>query len=308
MQLWRDGALWPDALKGGVVAIGNFDGLHRGHHAIITRTCSEAKRLGAPAIMLTFEPHPRHYFQPSSLALRVQPFADKARMLKASGMNGLLALRFNEQLASLSAEDFIQTILIHTLGARRIITGEEFVFGHQRSGNAQLLQQYAQKGCFDYEAIAALGNAGEGKYSSSKIREHLRQGEMALAASLLGRPYSWSRPVVHGAKRGRELGFATANLRPPPVLLPRFGVYAVQCSWGARHSVGVANLGIRPTIDGHASSPLLEVHLLANDIPDLYGQRLSVTFGDYLRGERRFDSLDALKAQIAIDVAQVKSL
>lgn len=306
MPLLRDYRRWPATLRGGAVAIGNFDGLHRGHLAVIERLLAVAKAKAVPAIILTFEPHPRHFFQPSQMPIRLQSFAEKARMLRALGIDALLAQRFDASFSQLSAEQFMQQVLMEGLGARHILTGEEFVFGHARIGNAALLSQKAkQSGAFSYEALAPIGNAGEGKFSSSKVREHLRHGEMALASALLGRPYAWTRRVVHGEKRGRMLGFPTANLLPPPLILPRFGVYAVRCDLAdGRRLGGVANLGVRPSFGQHA--PLCEVHLFSESPLMLYGQHLSIEFAHHLRDERRFENEQALRAQIAIDVAAAK--
>ncbi len=296
MFVGREYGAWPEHLRGSVVAIGNFDGLHAGHLALLKRLKAEASELGVPAIILTFEPHPRRYFQPQAPDFRLMTFAQKARQLSTFGVDAILAQRFNKPFSSLSAETFIEEVLVNSLKARKVLTGDDFIFGHNRGGNASLLRQ---AGSFDYETIVPVGNVGEGKFSSSKIREHLRQGEMALAASMLGRPYRWSaRPVLHGDKRGRTIGFPTANLLPPKLLLPRHGVYAVRARWGDAHAEGVANLGSRPTVNGQRVQ--LEVHLFDRN-EDLYGQKLAVDFVAHLRDEQRFDGLEALQAQIVID-------
>jgi riboflavin kinase/FMN adenylyltransferase len=301
MFVGREYGSWPEHLRGGVVAIGNFDGLHAGHFALLHRLKAAAKTLGVPAILLTFEPHPRRYFQAQAPDLRLMSFAEKARKLKAFGIDAILAQRFNAAFSGLSAETFIQDVLAGALKARKVLTGDDFIFGHQRGGNAVMLRNTKE---FDYDTIAPVGNAGEGKFSSSKIREHLRQGEMALAANILGRPYGWpARPVLHGDKRGRTIGFPTANLLPPRLLLPRHGVYAVRAHWGDTSAQGVANLGQRPTVNGQRVQ--LEVHLFDRD-EALYGQKMAVDFVAHLRDEQRFDGLDALKAQIAHDSARAR--
>lgn len=311
MRIIRDYRHWPDSLKGGVVAIGNFDGLHRGHEAVLARVQAEATRRAVPAVVLCFEPHPRAFFQPESPRLRLMRFAQKAAALRTRGITALLAQRFDAAFAQLSAGAFIRDVLAEGLGAQAVITGEDFVFGRGRGGSAGTLRKAAADGLFAYEAVAPVGNAGEGKFSSSKIREHLRQGELRHVAAMLGRPYAWCRRVVHGDKRGRLLGFPTANFIPPPVLLPRRGVYAVRGGWGGRdgsngvRAEGVANLGWRPSVGG--TRLLLEVHWF--DVSaDLYGSLQEVAFIEHLRDERRFDGPDALRAQLAADCKQARAI
>lgn len=307
MRIVRDYQNWPQALKGSVVAVGNFDGVHRGHQAVLHRICEEAERLTAPSVVMCFEPHPRHYFQPDAPQLRIMTFADKAKLLREMGIEAVLAQRFRAHFAQIPAEDFIQKVLCEALGARKVITGQDFIFGHGRGGNTALLSHVAQeKGLFEYEAIAPLGNKGEGKFSSSKIREHLRQGEMHYVEAMLGRPYSWTRRVFKGDQRGRELGFPTANMLPPAVLLPRLGVYAVRGSWqGMQDAKGVANFGTRPTVGGTRTQ--LEVHWFDCDA-DLYHKEITVQFVAHLRDEMPFDGLEALKTQIAQDVSRAKEV
>ena len=305
MQIFRDYRHWPDALKGGVVVIGNFDGLHRGHIAVLEQAREKAKTLNAPFVVLTFEPHPRRLFQPDSPELRLMSFADKARTLKALGVDAILAQRFNRAFSQLDAPAFMQQVLVDALGAQSVLTGEDFIFGHQRSGHAESLMQFSKaQQAFSYLPISPVGNQDEGKFSSSKIREHLRQGEMRHVCAMLGRPYRWCRTVIHGDARGRTIGFPTANMLPPPLLLPRYGVYAVRGQWeGMAQAQGVANLGVRPSVDGERC--LLEVHWFDVDA-DLYGQELCVEFIEHLRDEQHFDGIEALKDQIAQDCAQAK--
>lgn len=307
MRIIRDYRDCPDALKGAVIAIGNFDGLHRGHERILDELLRQAHLAGRPAMMLSFEPHPRRFFAKDRPPVRIQPFSEKAAMLKARGLDVLLAQRFNTDFSRLSAPDFLQMVLHHGLRASQVITGKDFIFGYERSGNSALIAQYAQaQHAFAYKAIEPLANAGEGKFSTSKIREHLRQGEMAHIQAMLGRPYRWCRRVVHGDKRGREMAFPTANLIPPPVLLPRGGVYAVRAGWRDYSGLpAVANLGWRPTVDGQTRR--LEVHLL-DQRANLYGEKMTVDFYAHLRDEIPFESLDALKQQIEQDCKQAREV
>lgn len=306
MQLYRHYRDWPAHWQHGVVAIGNFDGLHLGHQAVIAQLMRAADAADAPPIILCFEPHPRRFFQPGSPRLRLMRLAEKVRQLEKMGVQAMLVQRFNRAFSELSAEAFIREVLVAAMQARIVMTGEDFMFGHRRTGNAQLLAQYAeQTGAFRYHPVAPVGNTGEGKYSSSKVREHLRQGEIALAAAMLGRPYRLCGRVIHGDQRGRTIGFPTANILPPPVLLPRLGVYAVRGEYCGKPLAGVANLGCRPTVKGERIQ--LEVHWFDFNA-DLYGETLCVELVAHLRDEQRFDNLEVLKAQIAQDVQAAREL
>lgn len=304
MVLRRDYKSWPEDWRGGVLAIGNFDGVHLGHQAVIRQLVAQAKQLKTRAVVLTFEPHPRRLFNPQGEILRLMPFAQKAQLLFELGVDIILAQRFTRAFAQLKAEAFVQEILIEALGARQVMTGEDFVFGQGRGGDAALLAEMAKRtGAFDYIPVAPVSNRADGKFSSSKIRDHLKKAEIVQAAAILGQPYRWLRLVVQGDARGRELGYPTANMVPPPVILPKFGIYAVRGVWEGKRYDGVANLGIRPMF--RSEKPLLEVHWF-DFADDLYGKKLQVEFVDYLREERKFDTLEALKAQMAIDCEQAR--
>lgn len=308
MYIIRDFFDVPAQLRGGVVAIGNFDGLHLGHMAVIDQMKQIAKATNGPTAIMTFEPHPRRYFNPNKQRSRVIPFHHKVRLLKAVGIDLVLAQRFNQSFSQLPAHDFVERVLIGALGARHVVTGDDFIFGYKRSGNVELLHDYANQGAFGYTAIEAVGE-GQNGYSSSIIRQHIAAGEVGRAAAILGRPYDWIGRVVHGDKRGRTIGFPTANMVPVPVLLPQFGVYAVRAQLydvpNAPMMPGVANLGTRPTVDGEC--PLLEVHLFDNEI-DLYSKRLRVEFTSFIRPEQRFEGIDALQAQITQDCQNARKL
>lgn len=299
MTIYRDYRNVPPPARGAVVAIGNFDGVHRGHQAVIHHVTATAKRLGLPASVLTFEPHPRRFFAPGKPVIRLLPFHHKARLLQHAGIDHIYAQRFHRDFSALGAEEFVQKVLIDGLLVKHLITGEEFVFGAQRKGNAMLLREFAARGAFTYEAISPLMNGPE-KCSSTHVREHIARGEMDIAATMLGRPYHWIGRVIRGDARGRQIGFPTLNIQPPPVLMPRTGVYAVRCSlWGKpRLYDGVANLGTRPTFNG--TGLRLEIHLLDQEI-DWYGQRIGVDFLAHIRDEQRFDGVASLQTRITQD-------
>jgi riboflavin kinase/FMN adenylyltransferase len=305
MQIIRGFSAVPEALKGAVIAIGNFDGLHLGHRSVLEEARQVAEKLGAPCAAFTFYPHPREHFRPELSPLSIYPFRMKASLMKAAGMNGLIVSRFTQPFSTLTAEAFVQEVLVNALAARHVVTGEHFAFGAKRHGNAEFLKAASRAHGFGYSAVPGV-NAEGGPCSSTRIREYLRAGDIAAASALLGRPYAMEGRVVHGDGKGRQLGFPTANILPHKLCLPAYGVYAVHVSAdGLPPLHGVANLGIRPTIGGEV--PRLEVHCFdMND--DLYGKRLSVTLKKHLRPERKFDTLDALKAQIALDGQHARNL
>ena len=299
MDLIRGASRWPDT-AGSVLTIGNFDGVHLGHQAIFDQLIVQARRLALPACcVVSFEPLPSEYFRPDAAAARLQGLRDRVAAIRASGIDRLLLLRFDAVLASQQAADFIDDVLIDTLQARHLMIGDDFRFGAGRAGDFALLQRHADSGGFTLEQSATVLVDGA-RVSSTRVRQHLAQAELAAAARLLGRPYRISGRVVHGEKVGRQLGFPTANVAlktHQPPLRGVFAVIATDAASGARYQ-GVANLGERPTIGGRKL--LLEVHVLDGS-PELYGRHLAVDFLHHIRGEQRFDSLDALTRQIAAD-------
>lgn len=300
MRIIREYQQFPTAQRGNVWVIGNFDGVHVGHQAVLKSAKQAAQQLGCGVMVMSFEPHPRHFFSPVKETLRVMPFHMKARQLQYEGVSWLLAQRFNAAFSQLTAQQFIEQVLIQTLGAAHVVTGEDFVFGHKRAGNRHLLDAVAKETkAFTYMALNRL-TGQHSAISSSQLRQFIQAGDVAAAAAMLGRPYGWRGQVVHGAKRGRTIGFPTANLIPPPVLMPAFGVYAVKVSLeGSPTEIsGVANLGVRPTVDGQTRR--LEIHLFDTEI-DLYGKRLHVDFISFIRPEIAFDGVDALRKQITAD-------
>jgi riboflavin kinase / FMN adenylyltransferase len=283
------------------LTIGNFDGVHRGHQAMLTRLAEAAADLELPATVLTFEPQPREFFAREAAPARLSTLRDKLERFAALGVERVCIARFNAALAGLAAERFIDEVLVGGLGARWVLVGADFRFGRGRSGDLALLRAAART--FSVEAMPTVQVDGE-RASSSAIREALARGELERAARMLGRPYAIAGRVAHGDKRGRSLGFPTANvaLRHKPALSGIFAVRVHGVADSAR--AGVASLGVRPTVavDGE---PLLEVFVFDFD-QAIYGQRVRVEFLHKLRDEERYADLDALKRQIHADVAQAR--
>lgn len=301
MRLYRHFDSVPEAGRGAVVAIGNFDGVHRGHQAVIGKAQRLAREFEAPAGVLTFEPHPRRYFQPDSPPFRLTPFRVKTRLLQTLGLDSLFPLPFNRALASLTAEDFVERVLAHGLGARHVVVGDNFRFGRQRLGDTDLLARLGPRHGFGVTVMRRVMAAGTEPYSSSHVREQLQAGNPTRAALLLGRYFEIEGRVRHGAKRGRTLGYPTANIGLDDILQPAFGVYAVRAQLyggGGTWIAGVANIGISPMFNYR--EPLLEVHLFDFE-GDLYGKHLRVALVDRLRGEMTFDGLPALIRQMDED-------
>ncbi len=286
------------------LTIGNFDGVHLGHRALLSRLRTVAGRGHWLPAALTFEPHPREFFAPESAPARLSNLREKLEMLAEEGVALTTVCRFDAQLAALTAADFVEKILVGSLKTKHLIIGDDFRFGAGREGNFALLRNAGQRYGFTVESMDSVVVDGE-RASSSAVRAALAAGEMQRAARLLGRPYSIDGRVVHGDKIGRSLGFATANIRikhDKPALLGIFAVEVRGLPGGPHH--GVANLGIRPSANT-VSRPLLEVHLL-DFHDDIYGEHLNVRFLHKLRSEIRFPNFEALKAQIAQDVESAR--
>jgi riboflavin kinase/FMN adenylyltransferase len=303
MRIFRHHSDVPDSAKGAVVAIGNFDGVHRGHQALIAQAKAMANGDGAALGVLAFEPHPQEFFRPTKDSFRLTPFRAKARLLMANGVDEMFALPFDAQMAARSAEDFVSDVLVRGLGVSAVVVGNDFQFGKGRTGNVDVLKRAGAEQGFDVKIIEpVLEYAGE-KISSTHIREALKAGKPDVAAKLLGHYWSVEARVDHGDKRGRTIGFPTANMRLVDCLHPAFGVYAVRATIYeddkavSRHD-GVANFGVRPMYK--IEEPLLETYLF-DFAGDLYGKHLAVEFVHYIRGEAKLDGLDALKTQIARD-------
>ena len=295
--------------RGAAVVIGNFDGVHKGHCAVIGEAHALAQGAGKKLAVLTFEPHPRSFFRPDDPPFRLTQLRLKARYIAELGVDLLFVARFDAEFAARSAEGFVAEVLERGLGASHVITGYDFVFGHKRTGNAVLLERLAQRHHYRYTAISPVAAESGEVYSSTQIRNYLQTGRPADAARLLGRNWEIEGRVEGGRKLGRTIDFPTANVRLAEYLQPAMGVYAVRAGIdeGSRtvwHD-GVANFGNRPTVDG--KSVWLEIHLFDFD-GDLYGKHLRVAFIEFLRAEMKFPGLDALKAQIAKDGARAREI
>lgn len=310
MRLLRDYRDIPDEFSGGVFALGNFDGLHRGHRALIHAANEAARARGVASGVLTFEPHPRRVFQPDAPPFRLTPFRSKVRLLRHLQVDVAACLRFNEALYSKPAETFIEDVLIGGLKVSGVVVGYDFVFGHRRSGHVDLLRETGATRGFDVTVVSPVAY-GDDVCSSTTIRVNLQSGRVRRAAELLGHCWEVEGRVRGGDRRGRTIGFPTANLHlRRQGLTPTLGVYAVWfglvgADGATRWHPGVANLGTRPTFNG--TGVVLESHLFDFD-QDIYGRLARVAFVEFLRPERKFDGFEALKAQIAADRDQARAL
>jgi riboflavin kinase/FMN adenylyltransferase len=287
----------PPEWTGGVIALGNFDGVHKGHQTLVERARQEAHILDAPVVALTFEPHPRRYFVPDTGSFRLTLLPAKVRLLEECGVQAALAQRFDPAFAAISAEAFVDSVLLQGMGARHVVCGYDFTFGARRSGNVERLREMAAERALGVTVLDPVMHEGE-IYSSTRIREALRAGWASEASELLGHHWEIEGVVEQGDQRGRTIGFPTANVALGEHLRPRFGVYAVRALIDGQWRDGVANLGRRPTVGKLQEN--FEVHLF-DFAGDLYGQVLRVQLIDFIRPEMKFSGLDALKAQIAAD-------
>lgn len=283
-----------------VVTVGNFDGVHLGHRAILARVKARARELGSQPVALTFDPHPVKVLRPQAeLPLLTTP-EQKFRLLKEAGMAAVVVLPFNQAFAAISARDFVVRYFVEGLKAREVVVGHDYSFGHRREGNIELLKELGQTLGFTVQVVWAVEVNGA-VVSSSLIRAMLKLGKVEEANRLLGRPYAVVGKVIAGKGRGAKvLGTPTANILPENDLLPASGIYAVVAHWGDKVLPGVANIGTCPTFDGETTLSL-EVHIF-DFAGDLYGEKLGVEFIARLRGERRFPSIEALAAQIRADI------
>ena len=309
MQLFRHTEGLPEAATGGAVAIGNFDGIHLGHRAVIEQTGAIARAAGIPLGVLTFEPHPRQVFQPLLPPFRLSSLRTKTLLLEGLGVDCLYAQNFDLDFAKRSAEVFVEQVLVGGLKARHVIVGEDFVFGHRRLGQVALLREMGDRLGFQVTCLAPVRDGEGNVIASRRIRELLVEGRPDLAASLLGRFWELEGRVEQGDKLGRKLGFPTANVALGEHQRPKPGIYAVRAGLndGSRmvwHDA-VASLGWRPTFGGQDLR--FEVHLF-NFTGDLYGRNLSVAMIGYLREERKFDGAEALIAQMHRDAAEARAL
>lgn len=293
--------------KNTVAAVGNFDGVHLGHRKIIEHAKTIADRVGARPSVLTFEPHPRALFQTDGVPFRLSTSVSKAQALSEMGIDLIFELQFDQTFAQLSAEEFVVKVLKNSLQLNHVVCGYDFVFGHRRRGTAEILETLGSQVGIGVTTIPAVSEKDGAVYSSTRVRQCLAEGDPIGASELLGRPWSFSAFVETGDQRGRTIGFPTCNLRLHDLVQPSHGVYAVfvQIENEGKWLPGVANFGRRPTVNDRGA--LFEVNLF--DIErDLYNKRLTVCIMDFIRPELKFDGLDALKTQIALDAASARAI
>ena len=296
----------PPGLDRATIAIGNFDGVHRGHQAVIAEVLRVALADRAPAAALTFEPHPSDYFAGRPVVFRLTSAEEKVRQLRALGLDGVVTLTFDAALAGLGAEAFVTEVLVRRLDIGAVVVGEDFQFGKNRSGSTEYLQDAGLRHGFKVAVLPKFAPTDElVPLSSSAIRTALESGALAGAAAALGRPYAVEGVVQMGQQLGRQLGVPTANVALAPTNRLAFGVYAVRVYVEGRRYGGVASFGVRPSVDNGA--PLLETHIF-NYRGDLYGVVIRVEFVAWLRAEAKFATLDALKAEMQRDIARAKAL
>ena len=306
VEVVRDWRALPADQKGAAVAIGAFDGVHRGHQAVIAKAAAAARELAAPLAVVSFDPHPRRWFQPAAAPFRLMTPAQMARALAPLGVERLHLLPFDAEMAAMSDETFARQVLGGGLGIRHAAVGFDFTFGKGRTGSPEALRRYGADLGFTVSVADRVDDAGGLKLSSSAVREALHAGDMGRATAILGRPFAIEGEVIHGDKRGRTIGVPTANVPLGDYMRPAFGIYATRTRLpDGRVINGVASLGVRPMF--RTDEPLLEVWLFDFD-GDLYGQTIETDLVAFLRPELDFDNLDALKAQIDRDAADARAV
>lgn len=308
MKIYRHYRDVPDAYKGAVVAVGNFDGVHRGHQALIAEARRLAEERNSPLGVLAFEPHPQEFFRPSKESFRLTPFRTKARLIADLGADAMYALTFDAEMATKSAQDFVLDVLIGALAVGHVVVGKDFQFGKGRAGDVTTLSYMGEMEGFGVTVFDPITAEGHDKISSTRIRDALKSGRPEVAAHLLGHWWTVESRVEHGDKRGRTIGFPTANMRLEDFLKPAYGVYAVRTivfegDKPVLRRDGVANLGIRPMFE--TQIPHLETFLF-DFSGDLYDKHMAVELVAYLRAEAKFAGLEELKAQIAKDCASAR--
>ncbi|WP_429596567.1 bifunctional riboflavin kinase/FAD synthetase [Sphingomonas zeicaulis] len=305
MERLDGGSAVPARLRGGIVALGNFDGFHAGHQSVVGRAVARGRAEGRPVLVATFDPHPVRYFQPDARPFRLTTLAQRERLFAEAGADAMLVFRFDAALASLTAEEFVAQRLAELAGASGVVTGEDFTFGRGKSGTVGVLADLASTHGITAEAVPAVTLDGE-VVSSSRIRDALKEGDCVTAARLLTRPFSIEGRVLHGDKLGRTIGFPTANLALNNYLRPRYGIYAIRGRLpDGRMFDGAANMGIRPTFD--PPKELLEPHFFGFT-GDLYDQMIEVEFHHFIRPEAKYDTIEAMTAQIARDCDEARRL
>ncbi len=309
MRIFRHFEDLPPEVKGGAVAIGNFDGVHLGHREVIGEAGWIAKAHRIPWVVMTFEPHPRMVFMPDQDPFRITPFRIKARHIEEMGVDDLVVLQFDKDFASKTAEDFIQDVLVDGLGAKHVVCGYDFYFGAKRQGNPDMLLHKGREYGFGFTCVNPVTDKGGEAYSSTRVRDYLVDGKVKDAWNVLGRPFEIEGRVVEGDQRGRTIGFPTCNIELHDYLKPALGVYAIRAGVDDGTKTiwheGVANIGKRPTFDKR--DILLEAHLFDFD-GDLYGKHLRVALIDFVRPEQKFSGLEEITAQIAKDCISAKDI
>jgi riboflavin kinase/FMN adenylyltransferase len=296
----------PESLRGAIVALGNFDGFHLGHQAVAGEAIEWARAEGRPSIIATFDPHPVRHFKPDAAPFRLTTLEQRHELYLAAGATAMLVFHFDGELAGTTAEDFVRVLLHQRIGAAGVVTGEDFTFGKNRGGNRARLEELGGEVGIEARAVPPVLDGGA-PVSSSRIREALQAGDCATATRLLTRPFAIRGVVQHGDKRGREIGYPTANLPVENYLRPRYGIYAVTGRLLAtgEELEGAANLGIRPSFD--PPKELLEPYFF-DFSGDLYGQEIEVGFHHFLRPEAKFETLDSLTAQMARDCDEARAI
>lgn len=295
----------PDALRGAILALGNFDGFHQGHQAVVGEAVRWAREEGRPAVVATFDPHPVRYFKPETEPFRLTTLDQREELFAGAGADAMLVFHFDDTIAGMPAERWVEEMIHGHLGTAGVVTGQDFTFGKGRSGNSTSLRQLGEQFDIMTRFVPPVHDS-EGPISSSRIRAALKAGDCTTARRLLTRPFAIRGMVQHGDKRGRSIGFPTANLDMGSYLRPRFGIYAVTGALpGGRKVIGAANLGVRPTFD--PPKELLEPFFF-DFSGDLYGQEIEVAFHHFLRPEAKFDSLDALVEQMQRDCDNARAL
>jgi riboflavin kinase/FMN adenylyltransferase len=294
----------PERLRGAVIALGNFDGFHQGHQAVVGAAIDWARADGRPCIVATFDPHPMRHFKPETAPFRLTSLDQRQELFAAAGADAMLVFHFDRALAEMPAERWIEETIAGQIGAAGVVTGEDFTFGRGRGGNPALLREVGARFGISARTVGAVHDA-EGPISSSRIRHALQAGDCETATRLLTRPFAIRGVVEHGDKRGRSIGFPTANLSLGAYLRPRYGIYAVTGLLpGGDRVLGAANVGVRPSFD--PPKELLEPYFF-DFSGDLYGQEIEVAFHAFLRPEAKFDSLDALTAQMERDCSEARA-
>ncbi len=304
MERLDGGSAVPERLRGGIVALGNFDGFHLGHQAVVGRAITRARAEGVPALVASFDPHPLRFFRPDSPFFRLTTMEQRERLVRAAGADEMLVFNFDAAFAGVTSSEFVTDWLVRQLGVAGVVTGADFTFGKGRGGDVEQLRLLGRSNRFSVDIVSPVVDEAGETVSSSRIRQALQAGDCETASRLLTRPFTIEGVVAHGDKVGRTIGYPTANLTLANYLRPRFGIYAVRGRLeDGRVLHGAANLGVRPTFD--PPKELLEPYFF-DFSGDLYGQRLEVELVSFLRPEERFDSLDALVRQMDLDCAEAR--